>query len=905
MSKRSRLAPDRGPRLHAEAEAEAEAEAKPPPPPRALHDPFFAANKEAREAAAETAMSKSKLRSKRRLEAETLGNNPRPRRRRIEPEAKAEAKQEAAAAKAKESKPKAPATAAAAKAKESKPRAPAKKRRPKAAAAEAKKEPPAKGRGKVTLRLTKGNQLMGKPILGFLKDFKSSKGLSKIKSDTLVRVVFPKEKEVKANEVEFPEVEVSVMRKFLGDCCRKEHRKLFQDSDNIEDIISDLNEGFRLTAAYNRNVSLCMYKGGLERANQQTSVGVGPVSGIYLGLDAGSTNSNIARAVARDGQPRPPPVAKVATKKSKAEVFWPNIAMGNSSSSRSSILSVVSRNGVGRVHAGMFAAPKVLLGVRREGGGFYGKSPEEIRNLPIYNAPIEEWTDDGFPLATLVAATANGENESLTAHDAYARIIHTVLQRLANDLLDLHEQEIKHLFSKGGHDVITLAIPCRFRSTQRDMARDCLKVVLEAAGVEPMPTICLLPEAAAAAIGYAYGYQEADGNERILENELTVVLDLGGATYDIVFLCVERATRRVRLYQMGGDPFLGIMRLDIALIKILAKSILGRGEDDEDPTEQEVNELCNDSDVKVGVEKLRKSLGKEDWAREQIRFRNKLEDVTLTQENIKDALEESKFLEAMKSAYEVVQERARWGQYIGDGVWDRTKEGKAVEKKHVQHVLLAGGGFNVYAIQQHISKFFGNPKKIKVMPHVNQQDAVAYGASLFSYYQNEEHRGKNNMDTVERLTSYYYGIRGTAADGTERFIPIVKPGELPTNGSIRWSAPLKMTNANGCTIIVIEADPEALEKIDDDGTEFRIKDEDRRYVVLKDYTVLGNGDNALDELKVGIKGSRDGSLEIVCEGNAVEGETNVSQGRMAIPDEERQAIINRLGSVGRQTMVTV
>ena len=293
--------------------------------------------------------------------------------------------------------------------------------------------------------------------------------------------------------------------------------------------------------------------------------------GIGVGIDLGTTNS--AAAILVDGVPTIVPVGDGSASS--------NGANGNKSKSGRTIPSVVSILSKDQVLVGKEAVQaevnnpsatyrnvKRVLG---QGGTTAAVSAEVVPNLLIKSASARrKGRNIGKHKSTMQPSLTQQLKE---AEESPAR-----LQCAVEDVSILAPEEISAKVLRKLYDAVekqrgtgekvtraVIGVPAYFNDAQRDATLRASKL----AGVEKAR---LLREPEAAALAYGIGKEQAGEKE---DDELVLVFDLGGGTFDVSILEVGGGITEV--VATAGNNMLGGSDFDTRVAEFMAKRMAAHG----------------------------------------------------------------------------------------------------------------------------------------------------------------------------------------------------------------------------------------------------------------------------------------------------------------------------------------
>ncbi|KAI6246787.1 Endoplasmic reticulum chaperone BiP [Erysiphe necator] len=241
-----------------------------------------------------------------------------------------------------------------------------------------------------------------------------------------------------------------------------------------------------------------------------------------------------------------------------------------------------------------------------------------------------------------------------------------------------------YLGSKVTHAVVT--VPAYFNDNQRQATKD-------AGTIAGLNVLRIVNEPTAAAI--AYGLDKTDGERQI------IVYDLGGGTFDVSLLSIDRGVFEV--LSTAGDTHLGGEDFDQRIINYLAKKY--NKENNVDITK----DLKTMGKLKREAEKAKRTLSSQKTTRIEIEAFHNGKDFSETLTRAKfEELNIDLFRKTLKPVEQVL------------------KDAK-VKKSEVDDIVLVGGSTRIPKVVELIEEFFGGKKASK---GINPDEAVAFGAAV-------------------------------------------------------------------------------------------------------------------------------------------------------------------------------
>ncbi|KAA8565574.1 hypothetical protein EYC84_009426 [Monilinia fructicola] len=234
------------------------------------------------------------------------------------------------------------------------------------------------------------------------------------------------------------------------------------------------------------------------------------------------------------------------------------------------------------------------------------------------------------------------------------------------------------------HAVVT--VPAYFNDNQRQATKD-------AGIIAGLNVLRIVNEPTAAAI--AYGLDKTEGERQI------IVYDLGGGTFDVSLLSIDRGVFEV--LSTAGDTHLGGEDFDQRVINYFAKKY--NKEHNVDITK----DLKTMGKLKREAEKAKRTLSSQKTTRIEIEAFHNGNDFSETLTRAKfEELNMDLFKKTLKPVEQVL------------------KDAK-VKKGEVDDIVLVGGSTRIPKVQELIEEYFGGKKASK---GINPDEAVAFGAAV-------------------------------------------------------------------------------------------------------------------------------------------------------------------------------
>ena len=270
-----------------------------------------------------------------------------------------------------------------------------------------------------------------------------------------------------------------------------------------------------------------------------------------------------------------------------------------------------------------------------------------------------------------------------------------ILEKLKNNAETYLGQEVK--------DAV-IAVPAYFNNLQRQATIDAGRI----AGLNVIKTI---NEPTAAAI--AYGLEQKNNEKKNI-----CVFDLGGGTFDVTILEVDN--KKFTVKAIGGNSHLGGQDFDNLLVEYCMNLFKKNTDIDISNNQKALRRL------KIACEEAKKELSISVDSHIEISSLTPDEDFVfdLTQIDINNIC------------------KSLFNQCI-DALKNTIKE-SGLTKNDITDVVLIGGSTRIPQIQNLISEFFENKKKL--LKTINADEAVAYGAAIEAALNNEGQ--DDNLETL-------------------------------------------------------------------------------------------------------------------------------------------------------------
>ena len=306
-----------------------------------------------------------------------------------------------------------------------------------------------------------------------------------------------------------------------------------------------------------------------------------------------------------------------------------------------------------------------------------GLSYDNLNQKEIENYKIIKSEKNNFPLINL---TYKNKNEQFSP----IQIISYILKYLKEQTENFIHKKVKN---------VIITVPANFNVIQIQGIRDAAKLA-------ELNVIRIIKEPTAAAITYYYY------NQKITNEKKIVVFDLGGGTFDISILTLNKGFLEVIC--TNGDNHLGGDDFDERLVEYCAKII------EEDNGIDIRNNQKIIRRLKIECEKLKKDL-------------SVLKEATIDIDNF--------FGDNENFVTSVI--RADF-EYLCDDLFqktikilDETLKKAKLNKNNIDDIILVGGSTKIPKIQEYLRDYFGETEFNDKCKHtINPDTSVAIGAAI-------------------------------------------------------------------------------------------------------------------------------------------------------------------------------
>jgi L1 cell adhesion molecule like protein len=292
-----------------------------------------------------------------------------------------------------------------------------------------------------------------------------------------------------------------------------------------------------------------------------------------------------------------------------------------------------------------------------------------------------------------------------------------------------------------------ITVPAYFNEAQK-------KATKEAGEIAGLEVIRILNEPTAAAIAYGYNInKKLDGKKNIL------VFDLGGGTYDVSILQIEK--NKFIVLSINGDSHLGGEDFDKKLVEFCVKLFKDKTEIDISNNQKVLRRF------KEKCEKIKEDLSESLTTQLCIDFVPGSDECIL---NINRIDFENVCKDLFKKLIPPIKE------VLNDA---------KLEKEDIDDILLVGGSSRIPKIQEMLSEFFNNKELNKT---VNPDEIVAEGAALQASILKE----KGNIKIIN-INPISLGIQ-TVKNGIKNYMTIMIPKNTPLPYTYKLTAETNYDN---------------------------------------------------------------------------------------------------------------
>ena len=271
-------------------------------------------------------------------------------------------------------------------------------------------------------------------------------------------------------------------------------------------------------------------------------------------------------------------------------------------------------------------------------------------------------------------------------------------------MVDNAEEFLKRKIKK-----LVITVPANFTDPQR-------KATKQAAELAGLEVLRIINEPTAAAL--AYGLQE----KKIEENENILVFDLGGGTFDVTILRIDKNEgddeKFFEILSTCGDKFLGGEDFDNRLVDYFLNDFCKKNGISEEIIRKDKKAIKR---LKIACENVKKALSNKDET--ELCISN-----FYTEEGSKDKnkINKDMFKNIDRNTFENLCED------IFKRLLKPLEEAlilAKLTKDKIKEIVLVGGSTRIPKIKTILNDFFGKPK---INDTINPDETVAYGATLMA-----------------------------------------------------------------------------------------------------------------------------------------------------------------------------
>jgi molecular chaperone DnaK len=233
-----------------------------------------------------------------------------------------------------------------------------------------------------------------------------------------------------------------------------------------------------------------------------------------------------------------------------------------------------------------------------------------------------------------------------------------------------------------------ITVPAYFDDSRR-------RATLSAGEIAGFEVLKLINEPTAAAI--AFGMDKGENDNTIL------IYDLGGGTFDVTLLRMEKKGRDIRIIASDGDHKLGGKDFDDIIIRLCVDRFFN--ENDFDPTD----DLAEMQQLRIDAEKAKKELSFRSKTTLLVRSKGRRSQITITREEFEEDIEPKIGVTGTTTA-------------LIRSVLRNAK----VKREEVDKVLMVGGSSRIPKVREVIKEVLGIDPDVTINP----DEAVSLGAAL-------------------------------------------------------------------------------------------------------------------------------------------------------------------------------
>ena len=308
------------------------------------------------------------------------------------------------------------------------------------------------------------------------------------------------------------------------------------------------------------------------------------------------------------------------------------------------------------------------------------KEEIELENLPF---TIKQDEKNKYPVVEI-----NKDNENIIFS------LEEITSFIIGKMIESAENYLNKRVSK-----LVITVPANFNDAQRN----CTKQAAKLAGIE---VLRIINEPTAAAL--AYGLQ--DKGKEI--NGKTLVFDLGGGTFDVTILNINKDRKNSEQYfeiiSTNGDKFLGGEDFDNKLVEYALDKFCFKNELSKEDVKKDKKAMRK---LKIACEKIKRVLSS---SRETTLCINHFYD----NKDILEKITNNQFIDLTKDLVKKLEKPLK----------DALSDAK-ITANEISEVVLVGGSTRLPMIKIFLSRYFKNSK---INDSINPDETVAYGATLMA-----------------------------------------------------------------------------------------------------------------------------------------------------------------------------
>jgi len=310
-------------------------------------------------------------------------------------------------------------------------------------------------------------------------------------------------------------------------------------------------------------------------------------------------------------------------------------------------------------------------------------------------------------------------------------------------------KEIAETYLGESIEYAVVTVPAYFNDAQRQATKDAGKI----AGLK---VLRIINEPTAASL--AYGRDQANEDHAIL------VFDLGGGTFDVTILTIDKGIYDV--LSTNGDTHLGGEDFDQRVVEYYIKKLKSEHDLDISKNPRALAKL------RRAAEGAKRTLSAETVASIEI------DGILPDGEDFSDSLTRAKFEQLNEDLFQKTM-----------GPVQQALKDSGLKKSEIAEVVLVGGSTKIPRVREILSKFFDG-KRLNM--RVNPDEAVAYGAAVQGAIMNGQWKSQDVVLDVAPLSLGMEVVGGVMLNFVKRGdkIPLRVTKTLTTEADYQTSVPV-------------------------------------------------------------------------------------------------------------------